>query len=176
MSSQPGHVSRQPLPREQEPQSVEQLLGLVSGKLDMLLAAATLTEHAVDARWRESSGASAERPGAVAKPSRQTSRGSKDAEEFMALRQHRDAFKQALGGAQPDTAWTLDLEMRAAADLDPLHDRLYVLAQQLVSAAATGDADLKFKALAIQEFAEEKSDDIVHRLAASLAADILARL
>ncbi len=37
------------------------------------------------------------------------------------------------------------------------------------------DADLEYKALAIQEYSEEESDDVVHMLAASLATNILAR-
>jgi hypothetical protein len=54
-------------------------------------------------------------------------------------------------------------------------DRLVALADELCAMRVTSVAGMRLKALALQELHEEESDDIVHRLAASLAVDLLPR-
>lgn len=53
-------------------------------------------------------------------------------------------------------------------------DELVELADRLVAGRATSVAERRLKALALRELCEEWSDDLVHRLAASLAADLIA--
>ena len=143
-------------------------------KLDELLAAFRVWERTADSHWRSI---------AEQHSSHLTEQHAADdtngcsciGVQFEVLRQRRDALRTLLNGANSPQGWTKELEIRADAELNPIAHRLYGLAHALASSPARTDEDLRFKALAIHEYCEENSEDIVHVLAASLAADILAR-
>lgn len=139
--------------------SIQQRLETICAQLDLVMEALALRERLADQTWsaleRDTIGA----------------RGA----GFIALLQQRDAARQALSAAQGVVQWTAVTEAAFVEVLGPLDDQLYRLAQDLPTYPAKDDIGLHAKALAIIEFAEEQSDDIVHRLAASLAADILKR-
>ena len=142
-------------------------------KLDELLAAFRLWERTADSHWRSVAEQNSSR--LAEKATADENHGSRIGAQFEALRQRRDTLRLLLNGASATQGWTSELELRADAELNPISHRLYGLAHALASSAAGTEEDLRFKALAIHEYCEENSDDIVHVLAASLAADVLAR-
>jgi hypothetical protein len=142
-------------------------------KLDELLAAFRIWERTADSHWR--SIAEQNSSHLTEKTAAGTNGCSDIGVQFEVLRQRRDALRLLLNGVDAPQGWTSELEIRADAELNPIAHRLYSLAHALASSPARSDDDLRFKALAIHEYCEENSDDIVHVLAASLAADVLAR-
>jgi hypothetical protein len=154
----------------------EQRMDVLAAKVDLLLAAFGLSEGAADARWRTVAGENANAATALHGANLDPLTVSQSAQigaQFAALRLRRDALRLALPGADKD--WTPEFEARADAELTPLSHRLFSLAHELSVVPAREIHELKFKALALQEYCEENSDDVVHLLAASLAADVLAR-
>ncbi len=142
-------------------------------KLDELLAAFRIWERTADSHWRSIAELNSSHltEMTVAGTNGDSGLGA----QFEVLRQRRDALRLLLNGANAPLGWTSELELRADAELNPIAHRLYGLAHALASSPARTVEDLRFKALAIHEYCEENSDDIVHILAVSLAADILAR-
>ena len=153
--------------------TVELRIEGLGSKLDELLAAFRIWERTADSHWR--SIAEQHSSHLTEKPVADTNGCSCIGVQFEMLRQRRDALRILLNGANSPQGWTNELEIRADAELNPIAHRLYGLAHALASSPARTDEDLRFKALAIHEYCEKNSEDIVHVLAASLAADILAR-
>ena len=147
-----------------------QRLDALGGKIDVLLAAFGLSERAADVRWH--SVAAEKTSYGPDLESATVSQSARTGAQFAALRLQRDALRRDLGA---ENARTPECEARADAELNPLSLRLFNLAHQLAALPAGEFDELRFKALALQEYCEENSDDVVHLLAASLATDILAR-
>ncbi len=180
MSSHAKKSAAIPVPAQSTISSVEfeQRFDVLAAKVDLLLAAFGLSEGAADLRWRSVSGQNTDAGAAQLEDvigSASCSPLAQMGTLFVTLRLRRDALRQVLASAEKDQEWTPELEARAETELNPVLHRLYGLAHALAASPAHQDAELQFKALAIQEYCEEQSDDVVHVLAASLAADILAR-
>lgn len=75
-----------------------------------------------------------------------------------------------------DHAWNEQRATDAERRLEPLIDRLMTLASTIADRRSQSWSDVHTKAVAIREMSEENSDDIVHRLAAGLADDLLTLL
>ena len=180
MSSHAGKsaATHSPLQPAGPAAELERRLDALTGKVDVLLAAFGLSERAADARWRRAAGQN-EEPANAQRDGGEGSQLSNDAArigaQFVALRRRRDALRMVLADAAIQTERTPEREARAEAKLNPLSDQLYGSALELAAVPATEITGLRYKAFAIQEYCEERSDDIVHLLAASLATDILAR-
>jgi hypothetical protein len=151
--------------------AVAQRLDQLERKLDDILSILHLLEGGSDLRWRGLDSALQHDEDRNAIADRFAALGA----EFGATVAQRDRLWAARQRGPLDPAWTAELEASAGVELDPLLDRLFALAAALVALPASRDSELAIKAAAIQEFCEEGSDDIVHQLAASLAADLLRR-
>jgi hypothetical protein len=151
--------------------AIVQRLDQLERKLDSLLSVVHLLESTSDQRWRGLDGASPHHEQCLADATRVAALGA----EFAATIKQRDRVWAAQQRGATGQAWTAEQEARVAVELDPLHDRLFAVAAALSRLPASRDSELVFKAAAIQEFCEEDSDDIVHQLASSLAADLLSR-
>jgi hypothetical protein len=125
-------------------------------------------ERASDRDWEALAGAARTCDAAVSDAS-----VSPAALEFVDVMERRNHAWEALRRANAGKAWTPQLEARANDVIDPLWHDLGRLADKLGERPASGPIDIRIKALALRDLCEEKSDDIVHRLAASLAADLL---
>jgi hypothetical protein len=165
------------VPHKSEPIAVPSLegemlqrLAAIEQQLAAVLAVVETFERSVDRQW---SGAEALDREPVRLPA-STPPDSVGA-EFLATLVRRDQLRAAQLQRMSGAPWTSTTEEAMAVELDPLLDRLHALANELAERPASQAADLAIKAAAIREFCEEQSDDIVHRLAGSLAADILAR-
>jgi hypothetical protein len=143
---------------EQRLQRLERLLG---GLAPALVAR---SETAVDLQWREHDGGSGTEPPAIDL--------ARLAADFRETLRARDRLRQAQPSTAADT-WSVDDKADATASVGPLLDLLFMLAHAIADRPARTIGDIEVKALALREFCEEKSDDIVHRLAGSLAADLL---
>jgi hypothetical protein len=77
---------------------------------------------------------------------------------------------------QSDTqSWTREAELAWLAKIDPLRDRMFEIATEIADMSARSDDDLRTKARVLLDFANGEAGDVVHRLATTLSADILAR-
>ncbi len=93
--------------------------------------------------------------------------------EFYDLLRRRDAVLHCYAQLTASDHWSAAAEAQRDAALDPVQEQLYRMACRMVDLKAGSPAEQRLKALALAEFCEERSDDVVHRLAASLAADLL---
>jgi hypothetical protein len=93
--------------------------------------------------------------------------------EFQTLLHRRDTIERTYAALVFSTAWTPQAEAQRNAALDPILSRLYKLARKIAELPSATAEHHRIKALALIEFCEERSDDVVHRLASSLAADLL---
>ena len=67
----------------------------------------------------------------------------------------------------------LEIEAHFAQQLDSLADRLFDAAHSIVAAPTTTIDDLTAKAFVVLEYAEDRSSDIVHKAAITLARGLL---
>ena len=169
MSSLPQKPRSPPGLPTADADAVAQRLDQLERKLDSVLSIVQLLEGGCDQRWRGLDGA----PLPDADRHACSDRFAVLAAEFTATIAQRDRLWAAQQLDMLDQQWTAELEAKAAVELDPLLNRLVAIAAELTRLPASLEAELTIKAAAIREFCEEDSDDIVHRLAASLAADLL---
>ena len=150
-------------------------------KVDLLIEAVVASETSADAQWQQLG--ETNQPTSVSEHSAIDAVKYRSADQsvasigaqFAALRSQRDALEAEFKASERNGNWTAEREEHAELHLNPLSASIFSLAQELATVPAADSADLRFKALAIKEFAEEKSNDVVHNLALSLAADILAQ-
>jgi hypothetical protein len=77
---------------------------------------------------------------------------------------------------QSDTdSWTREAELSWLAKIDPIRDRMFEIANEIADMTARSDDDLRTKARVLLDFANGETGDVVHKLATTLSADILAR-
>lgn len=93
--------------------------------------------------------------------------------EFEQLRRQQAELFDSIAAMSGRADWNAAAEARQVAALDPILLRLHDLACAMARLGAVTSAEQRIKALALAEFCEEQSDDVVHRLASSLALDIL---
>lgn len=75
--------------------------------------------------------------------------------------------------AQQIEDWQPDDEERWLAEIDPIRDRLFELASDVVQLQASTAAQFRFKAEVLLDLVHEERGDIVHTLATGLCRDIL---
>ena len=140
-------------------------------KLDLLLTYIQLLEGQSDQHWR------GVESGTVQRKSGQGAGGDLCAlgTEFRELMRQAEKIERLRSDVADGRPMPLEIDQVMAAKLDPILARLSELGEKIATLPATSDADMSVKALAIAGLGEENSDDIVHRLAASLSGDILAR-
>jgi len=89
------------------------------------------------------------------------------------LLRERAAIERKYKVLQSSTGWTAQHEDQRNAALDPMSECLHDLAFTMAKLPAATLEQQRLKAIALAELCEEHSDDVVHRLAASLASDLL---
>jgi hypothetical protein len=145
-------------------------LDALDNKIDGLRALIEPLERLLDRNWRRHDATNA--AGAPAAPAAAGDIAQLAAEFAQVIeRRNRTWAELALHGS--DAPWSPRGQAEADALIDPLWDQLLDLAGGLAQMRAQTSADIRAKAQALKELCEEKSDDIVHRLAASLANDLL---
>ncbi len=142
----------------------------IEGKIDAVLSLLSGAENLSDRRWRE-----------LDRSPDSASQGREAKTRFAALAAElTDALDRRNLVASERRPASTGLPTSAAADIDRqaefdrLWDRLLGLADDLATTPASSLLEIRIKALALRELSEEKSDDIVHRLASSLASDLFA--
>jgi hypothetical protein len=97
-----------------------------------------------------------------------------DEEYARLLAEHRAL--EVVSHQQSETeCWTHDAELAWLAKIDPLRDRMFEIANEIADMPARSDDDLRTKAKVLMDFANGETGDVVHKLATTLSADILAR-
>ena len=110
--------------------------------------------------------------GGIHEPGNNTVMQALDQEYTLLLRQHEAFDKQS--NEQPATVpWTHEAELAWLAQVNPLRDRMFEIALEIVEIPARSDQDLRTKAKVLHELANGEAGDVVHRLATALCADIL---
>jgi hypothetical protein len=95
-----------------------------------------------------------------------------DQEYTLLLRQH-EAFDKQSNEQHATGPWTHDAERMWLAQVNPLRDRMFEIALEIIDIPARTDQDLRTKAKVLHELANGETGDVVHRLATALCADIL---
>jgi hypothetical protein len=93
-----------------------------------------------------------------------------DHEYTKLMRQHEAFDRQSNDVSQP---WTPEAERAWLAQVNPLRNRMFEIAMEIVDIPARSDADLRTKATILHELANGETGDVVHQLATALCADIL---
>ncbi len=97
-----------------------------------------------------------------------------DQEYAQLIAKHREL--EAISNEQSETdIWSYETELAWLAKIDPLRDRMFEIATEIADMSARSDEDLRTKAKVLLDFANGEAGDVVHRLATTLSADILAR-
>lgn len=130
------------------PGPVEDRIGDIERRLAALEATALVDETAIDRAWVDEDGGRVSRSQPDARHPRQALQAALDA--------HGRSATPASAAIEPD--WT----------------RLWEAATAMADVPSDGAADLRAKARALLLLCEEKSEDVVHRLASGIARDILA--
>ena len=146
-----------------------QQLQRIEGKIDAVLSLQNGVENLSDRRWREldpaehmASSIDGARTGFATL-----------ATELADVLDRRGRVVTELQLASTGLPTSAAGEMDWQAEFDRLWDRLLGLADDLATTPASSLLEIRIKALALRELSEEKSDDIVHRLASSLASDLV---
>lgn len=135
----------------------------IEAKVDAVLLRLNGVENLSDKWWRE-----LERTTGSASQGREAkARFAALTAEFTDVLDRRSRVVSELRLATSTVA-----EMDWQAEFDRLWDRLQGLADDLAMTPASSLLEIRIKAMALRELSEEKSDDIVHRLASSLASDL----
>jgi hypothetical protein len=72
-------------------------------------------------------------------------------------------------------AWTIDCETEWLATIDPICDKIFEIACRIVELPAVSDEAIAIKAQILFDQANGDADDVVYRLATSLASDIQSK-
>jgi hypothetical protein len=97
-----------------------------------------------------------------------------DQEYTQLMTEHRAL--EIVSDDQSDTdSWTREAELSWLAKIDPIRDRMFEIANEIADMTARSDDDLRTKARVLLDFANGETGDVVHKLATTLSADILAR-
>lgn len=151
-----------------DPSLVEKLEQLAR-KIDDLSSLFRQMERVADAEWRDHDRS--------ANPATET--GGMDSQlvdmaaVFTALVGQRNRIWADMALATSAAPWDETSRNQAGELIDPLWDRLLEIADAMSALPARSPDALRAKAAALKELAEERSDDVVHRLALSLARDLL---
>jgi len=140
----------------------------IEGKIDAVLSLLSGAENLSDRRWCELDRS----PDSASKGREARTPFAALAAEFTDVLDRRNLVVSELHLASSGMPASAVAEMDRQAEFDRLWDRLLGLADDLAATPASSLLEIRIKALALRELSEEKSDDIVHRLAFSLASDL----
>jgi hypothetical protein len=108
--------------------------------------------------------------GNIADHPRSSTMQTLDQEYTKLMRQHEAFDQQSNDPSQP---WTPETERVWLAHVNPLRNRMFEIAMEIVDIPARSDEDLRTKAKVLHELANGETGDVVHQLATALCADIL---
>jgi hypothetical protein len=166
--SMTDYAGKRPTVLEVQVPSIEQRLDELSAKVDAMLDRVALREADEDKAWHSIS-LTPPAPALALVPHQAVV----DQGDFAKALSRRNQRRRQLLTDKTKAQWTPELEAKVELEMGPLEDHLHRIAWALTDGQTSAHADRIAKALAILEFAEENSNDLVHRLAVSLATDLL---